>query len=534
MTILLATSELEDFVSDQPDRFTTTTTFFDANFARAAIVTGVCSHVLSSNVTDFWLGYTMYPNNSGTAVFTTLKHAGTGFLRLLRDSGNGPIRVEVFDGTWMTLMTSNVSLVEDAVRRVALHVIVDAEEGAIEVFQEGHSTGKLVGANTIGSVLAAGVDEISLTPAGGTTYYSEIIFADEDVTQMRVSSMSPIDNSAATDIEWRGNVNNIKEVNPNKKKKFASTGKKGKKFLVETDNVTATPLAVRAVRVSAYSNSDDIGITDLEMTLRVNGTNYSDGGSTLGNTVTAVDFIWDLNPDTDQLFTVAEVDNIEIGVNTVGVEDPPAANLSPNVLTFTDTFVTSSSTVDAGKPAGTGENDVLVAYMAADWEAGMTVTLVPAGWIEVANNDITDEHHIGVWYKVAGVSEPATWTWGVSETTKTWGMIVARIENANVASPVGNSVLAFGLGSQFVSMTTGFEDSLIVHFGSSDRDLATSLDSPIQTNERIVEGHDGVTGFFHGLSDEPFTNIGLIGNRVWVTDSAEEEVSAFSIEIKKT
>ncbi|MCA1807743.1 MAG: hypothetical protein LC687_07845, partial [Actinobacteria bacterium] len=127
-----------------------------------------------------------------------------------------------------------------------------------------------------------------------------------------------------------------------------------------------------------------------------------------------------------------------------------------------------SSTVDNGvnvddpivinKPSGTAEGDVLVAFIRFSGGASVTAS----GWTEVDSN--TAYHKIFMLYKVAGSSEPATYSFEPDAFVTASGIIM-RFSGVDTTTPSdatstdnsGNSAAPRGL-----SVTTASDDAMLV------------------------------------------------------------------------
>jgi hypothetical protein len=70
---------------------------------------------------------------------------------------------------------------------------------------------------------------------------------------------------------------------------------------------------------------------------------------------------------------------------------------------------TAASAIVA-KPAGTIEGDLMVAVQACDLNGSLAGMTAPTGWVERGNSSRTDVGFMKVWIKVAGPSEPTTYT----------------------------------------------------------------------------------------------------------------------------
>ncbi len=74
------------------------------------------------------------------------------------------------------------------------------------------------------------------------------------------------------------------------------------------------------------------------------------------------------------------------------------------------TSATATTTLTITKPTGTASGDVLIASISVDTGSSITIT-PPTGWTLVTRQNLTTTVGQGVYYKVAGGSEPTSYAW---------------------------------------------------------------------------------------------------------------------------
>lgn len=108
-----------------------------------------------------------------------------------------------------------------------------------------------------------------------------------------------------------------------------------------------------------------------------------------------------------------------------------------------------TNTVTVAKPSGVASGDLMVAFVEANG-AGASILTPPSGWTqkgaETGNSNILSE----CWYKVAGGSEPSTYSWGLSASLRCRGTIVAY-SGQDTTSPF--DAYAHGLGTTSAAPT---------------------------------------------------------------------------------
>jgi hypothetical protein len=172
---------------------------------------------------------------------------------------------------------------------------------------------------------------------------------------------------------------------------------------------------------------------------------------------------------------------------------------------------TSGTTVVVSKPSGTAEGDVLIAMVSI---SGSNPTITPpSGWTLVVSLGATGGGvNSGVWTKVAGGSEPTTYTWTSSNTivdsvgaivrytpaspTTSPGVIDATAKSAIATPAVAPSVTATGDNDRLICLFTGNTP------GSTPSGMAQRV--------AIDGGSSGVW-----IYDELLTANGATGTRTW-------------------
>jgi hypothetical protein len=166
----------------------------------------------------------------------------------------------------------------------------------------------------------------------------------------------------------------------------------------------------------------------------------------------------------------------------------------------------TSATVTINKPAGVVSGDIMIAnignYINAT-QASATCT----GWTLIAGTDV-DRGRATLLYKIAGASEPATYTFSVTNSsTAATGAIIA-FSGVNTANPfdvtAANSWNTATLASlsNIPSITTVTNNSAVVMFGNCSRITSTTgsnflndnwtLTSPSPLTEIYDVGHNSV------------------------------------------
>lgn len=126
---------------------------------------------------------------------------------------------------------------------------------------------------------------------------------------------------------------------------------------------------------------------------------------------------------------------------------------------MTVTYVSEQTTTGTGtsavvsKPASTASGDLLIA--AVNTGSGATGWVAPSGWTAVAGAPWSDSNDTsgGVWYKVAGGSEPSTYTWSWTNSGDYCGSI-KRVTGASASGPIRSGARHDQAGSTGASFSS--------------------------------------------------------------------------------
>ncbi len=154
---------------------------------------------------------------------------------------------------------------------------------------------------------------------------------------------------------------------------------------------------------------------------------------------------------------------------------------------FTESMDGGSTTqIVINKPAGTTTGDLLIAAVATDGNTSATLS-APAGWTLIDRSNQGGEVSLGVWWKIAGGSEPAsfTFTWSGGEEVYGW---IMRFSGAHPTSPVHIAASGGGNVSNPTSpaVVTSINNALILRLGGFDH-------NDINTDSPGLSGHTAIT-----------------------------------------
>ena len=126
-----------------------------------------------------------------------------------------------------------------------------------------------------------------------------------------------------------------------------------------------------------------------------------------------------------------------------------------------------------GKPAGTASGDLLIAVLAFDHNVNPSA---PAGWTLIGDQNNSNYVTVAVWYKIAGGSEPGsyTFTWSSSDEEEKAVGAILRYTGAHATAPINASGFATGSSASPTApdiTTTTANTTVLRIFGADDDDL---------------------------------------------------------------
>jgi hypothetical protein len=164
-------------------------------------------------------------------------------------------------------------------------------------------------------------------------------------------------------------------------------------------------------------------------------------------------------------------------------------------------------TLTIGEPAGTTSGDVMVAHIGVR-NAGNTIT-PPAGWNLVLRQDSSSSIATATYVKVAGSSEPASYTWSFGTAGQASGGIASYI-GVNTTTPVDASHAQYNANTSNVDntgvTTTTANDMLVYAVGIT---LATTVNVPAGFTEQWSTSSSSLTT--SEMSQEIFAPTGATG-----------------------
>jgi len=221
-----------------------------------------------------------------------------------------------------------------------------------------------------------------------------------------------------------------------------------------------------------------------------------------------------------QNFDLSYLTRIVVGEN---VPAPPTGTFAV-FEEFTEQKEGSGNTSTAiNTPPGTSAGDLLIAVVVVD---GNDPISAPGGWNEISMGVSGNRVAVGVWWKVAGSSEPTSHAFTWSDTEQSFGWIM-RFTGHDPSNPIDGSASGNGTSSSPVSpaITTSIDNTMILRIGGFDDDDVTVGDTGLSGHQTIVMDENkngggtvsGGSGYVIQASagDSGTTNFSLNNNEQW-------------------
>lgn len=196
-------------------------------------------------------------------------------------------------------------------------------------------------------------------------------------------------------------------------------------------------------------------------------------------------------------------------------------------------YGSSSATATPVKPAGVAADDILFALLKHN--ANEDPTASPSGWSKIGDAWLsTPSSRFTLWWKVAGGSEPADYTWTWATAARTGGVIVAYRDGFDTADPIDvvsdTGYTTSNTTVRAASMTVAAANSPIIFFGathSSSTQSFTPPTAPTTLAEDLDSWGDGAR-FAREIASAVWTGSGATGalDATYSTTTADKHAFA--------
>lgn len=173
------------------------------------------------------------------------------------------------------------------------------------------------------------------------------------------------------------------------------------------------------------------------------------------------------------------------------IEEAQAAITFINVAHYNSA---SSSSGTCNKPTNTAENDIMFAWIGLRNTYGYVINSVPSGWTLLGSQTANSDKYY-LYYKVAGSSEPSSYTWGTSGLTKFAITIATYRGGFNTSDPIdvvsNTSYRTSDTINRAASMNVTSANSPLLFFAGSYNTSTHSYTKPSVPTSDWVEDYDG-------------------------------------------
>lgn len=323
MTILFVGGEMGGFIPATAGAYETIgASGWDTAFARcASFVVGPTDYAESA---DFGTGTSLYCHfdlkvgdvsvgSVENARFRWCNGSGTEVVQLVQVNSTNLLRLEYWNGS---AFVSAGSITVDMRTRQTIDIaaVVNSASGSLKLYLSGtkridSGTIDLSGITSLGKVRFYGPD-----PSGAGTFYTQCIVADEPTIGGRLFTVPVTGAGASTD--WTGAHTEIDEI-VYQDADFINSATANQVSTFAISPPTLTGYQVAAIAVTARAKCGAAGPQNLQLALRVSGTNYFSGSKVLDVGYGAFVNIWSTNPATSAAWVNTAVSSVQPGVKSI-------------------------------------------------------------------------------------------------------------------------------------------------------------------------------------------------------------------------
>lgn len=195
----------------------------------------------------------------------------------------------------------------------------------------------------------------------------------------------------------------------------------------------------------------------------------------------------------------------------------PLQSLAAVALIGAESGLTNpGSSIVIGKPAGVASNHVLVAHVSARGGTALTIT-APSGWSLLDRRNSGTSLAQAIYVKVAGDSEPSTYTWSFNGSTRAAGGIIAYsgVDTTTPVEAVAGQANASSTVVTAPGITTSSANARVVgFFGSANGNDNGSIGAPSGMTARYGAGSSaGPNGVTVLAADQTQASAGSSGSK---------------------
>lgn len=300
---------------------------FNTSFARASMeADGSSRYFEGVPANDYddeaWLHFEWAndTNLDGTATrFIWYDASGNAKVRIRQSNSADTLAVEYWDGAAWTTAGSSISIVVRGVRNTFdLRCVVNSASGAIELYVAGNPR------IASGTIDLSGITELkkfrffgaSISTTNHSTFVSQVVVSDEATIGGRLMTYY-INGAGASAGFTTGTYAEVDEAVNNDADFIASTAADQVSMFAATTVSAITGYTLRAVGVTARARRGSTGPQNLQLGIRVAGTNYFSSTFSLGLGYTPVINTWEESPATSSAWVNSELTGLQIGCKSI-------------------------------------------------------------------------------------------------------------------------------------------------------------------------------------------------------------------------
>lgn len=335
MTVFFASSELESFRLTNPSNCYTSTTSgrFDSTFSRSCFYFSEADGNANgftdfSDVSELWIHLSIYDSQA----YSTSTSTNTSIIRFINSTiadpilfrisktGNSTFNFQAYNGSSYVNLGSGFGFPSDALFTLDVHLKIHTTNGIVRIYTNGtllyEFTGNTrlytsTGGDVVNRLLLRGRNDtiFDFAPA-----YSQVIIANEPTLKMNLGTVFP--NASGSESEWTGSVSDINENGLNNSN-FIYTSSIDMISTFNTSDRTIPPNnKVKAVTVGSQIRRGTTGPQNAELLVKPSTINYSSSLVNLSTSFEGYNRIWENNPDTSNIWTQTDINNLQIGIKS--------------------------------------------------------------------------------------------------------------------------------------------------------------------------------------------------------------------------
>ena len=301
-----------------------------------------------------------------------------------------------------------------------------------------------------------------------------------------------------------------------------------------------------ATDLNAYScNEYTVSLTSTNFTVRFKGGNET-GDTTrdqwqIDASLLRVEGAGDkedaVNNDTSDVDSSADLGNL-VNFDNMKAADSTYANLTETAPGGSITYIneaeasaTTGTSAQVNKPTGTAEDDFMIALLVSTIGSdtdGSTMFSAPSGWTSEHNYTQTapSGQHVYIYWKVAGASEPSSYTWTWTSSCG-WVAQISTFRGVDTTSPIhveGTVNQETSASPMSPSVTTTVDNSMIWLYDMSDGSAVPAGGGAPSGTTWVDQTEVATPGNGLGISTAYFVqaSAGGTGNQDWTLAASDE------------